>query len=141
MPDYQALLDRAVALVQAERGSIMLYDPTTGEPVEFLATYNFDPIVPPPSADPMIKADRLIRKALPRIAMAGHALLTHTYDNAYFDIPEETIVPGPPLQSIIAVPIRKQSGLLYCSARFKSRVFTPVDLSHLILLVEHVEGL
>jgi hypothetical protein len=55
MADYQTLLDAAVTQVKAERGFIVLYDPTTHQLTRFVATHHFD-------ETPLLKPDASLSK-------------------------------------------------------------------------------
>ena len=138
MSRYQSLLDEAVSKLKAERGFIVLYNATTHQLTQFVATHQFDAAPLTQGNSPLSKEYQIIQKALPLMAGQKRPLLTHTCDEKYFSLsttPQSGLLTDRVLRSLIAVPLRSM-GLIWCDIKFRNGLFQPYDLQALLTLVQ-----
>jgi hypothetical protein len=145
---YQSLLDRAVALVQAERGFIVLYDPTTRAFGEYVAAHNFDPLPYPYPEDPapetIFYEANAVWEYMIEAIQHGRPLATVNESMSTFDsyAPRRRLRFDPPartLRCLMAVPLMRAGviyALLWCDQRLKMALWKELELAQVVDLVQ-----
>jgi hypothetical protein len=140
--NYLTLLEEAVALLDADRAFVVLYDSATGVPNQYVATHNFDPaLLLQPPGEEFTEHDHM-RELLPAIFAAARPILTDNSMTASYYCRKIRVTDWI-LRCIIALPLREGNavnGLLWCdkSVRVKG-LWTQQGLEKAAALVERFQ--
>jgi hypothetical protein len=143
MNDYQSLLDQAVARMNAERGFVVLTNSDTYAPTQCVATHNFDPVPLFQYVEGVSKEYAMIRHGLPLINQEQLPILTNNINPRYFCLdknsPMKYGISDPPLRSLLIVPLRYTSGLLWCDRHWQSGLFQQQDMKKIVAFIAQNE--
>jgi len=133
--------------VQAERGFIVLYDPSTGAFGEYIATHNFDPLPYPypkhPAPDTIFYEANAVWDYMIEAIQYGRPLATVNGSMGAFEsyAPRRRLTFDPhvrTLRCLIAVPLVRDGAidaLLWCDQRLKLALWKEPELMQVIDLV------
>jgi hypothetical protein len=138
MSSYQTLLEEAVALLDADRGFVVLHEPNTTKSLEFVATYEFDPALLQPS-ETFDENQYLWEDMLPTILTYHEPVLTTNADPSNYYCRKYSVI-GWVLRCVIAVPLSKDDmldGLLWCDKSIREKgIWVQQDLEQVATLVQ-----
>jgi hypothetical protein len=137
--DHNLLLLQIIAALSVERGFIVLRNPATGSPSEFIVTYNFDLERYTRAFGESVSSGHDEYHHLVHILsdLMGHdqPVLTHNMAELKF---HGSILPWA-LRYVIAIPLKDNAGiygLLWCDRKLIPRHWAQDDLAQAVLLVD-----
>lgn len=137
--DYQALLNEAVTLVQAERGFVVLCEVQTGAIQSFVAVHNFETAHLTQETESLSNDDQATLRAISRLVVERQAFQGNNLEVIFSDWQGTAL--RRPIRNVLTVPLPQTCGLLWCDLRFwrheiqELRMFDEAALQALMALV------
>jgi GAF domain-containing protein len=140
--DHKLLLARVMAPLSAERGFIVLRNPATGSPSEFIVSHNFDLTLYVRAIGETREKNSVSNDEYYHLSMILQSILTQgqpaLINNLSAEVKTYGIILPWPLRYVIGIPLQDNGefyGLLWCDRKIRPRLWKEEDLNQAAALV------